>query len=260
MTASAPDPVWTAGTTPAGATAMAAAAGAAVVVGAAAGRPVLVAVVLVLQGLLVVSAVACLVPSWRGGPLLVGAGASLACTVAVVTTDERPLGRVAGVLGLAVVLSVLLELARRDRSRVAAALTVSVSAATLGACLAAYVALRGLPGGAGTVAAAGAGLTVAVPVRRLLARTLAAVPEAVPAAFAVAAAVLAGSLAGTVGDAGPGPGALLALAAAVPALAAEHLVRTSALPTRLAAPVLIALLPVAAAAPTVYLLGRAVGG
>ena len=254
--AAAPTSPRTAGST----AAVALTAGAALLLGGLAGTAALVAVVLAVQALLVASAVSCLVPSWRLGPVVVGAAAALGGTVAVLPGGERPLGRLAGVLGLSLVGAVLLELARRDRSRVTAALTVSLSAATLGVAVASLVALRVLPDGRALVVVAGAALALAVPLRAVVG-ALAGVPAPVAAGVPVLVALAAGALLGLrPGAPGPGGGLLLAAAVAVTALAAERLVARSALPPRWAVPLLAGLLPVAVAGPVAYLVGRAVAG
>ena len=110
-----------------------------------AGRVPLVAAVLVLQLALVAAVLALLDAPAPRGSLVVAAGAALAADV-VVLADDGAVDRLAGVVGLGLVVALLHQLVRRSRSRVTESLAdtlLSVVAVASAACLVALLLVRG---------------------------------------------------------------------------------------------------------------------
>lgn len=190
------------------------------------------------------------VPGSVGGTVLAAAAALSADLVLVTRDDARPLVPVAGVLGLAVLGGFVHQLARRDgRVRLTASLTATLSLVVLVVLGALYLAALDTRGEAALVAVVALGV--------LGARLADSAP--LPALHRAVCAVLAGGVVGALGglltDVGTGPGLLLGLVAAITATAALAVLRDA---TRSALP--SAGLPLVAAAPVAYVLGRLVVG
>ena len=127
---------------------------------ASGGQVPLVAAVVALQGVLVLAVLALLDAPAAGGAAVVACGAGLAAD-ALVVLDEGQVDRLAGVVGLAFVVSLLSQLVRARRSRVTESLADTLLAVVLAvsaACLAALLHADGgeqvLLGALGAAAAA----------------------------------------------------------------------------------------------------------
>ena len=114
---------------------------------ATAGRLPLAVAVLVLQVALVAAVLALLGAPAARGSLVVAVGAALAAD-AVVLADDGEVDRLAGVVGLALVVSLLHQLVRRGRSRVTESLADTLLAVVVVAAAACLVALLSADGGA----------------------------------------------------------------------------------------------------------------
>lgn len=223
----------------------------AVVVGAAAGQGALLVAVAAAQAMLAYGWYAVLVVPGRvvGAAIVLGAG--LAGDVAMVAGDDDPsLGRLAGVLALAALASIVHQLARTDgRHRITASLSATVGASALCVLGAALVAERGaVEGRAVTVvvalAAGGAAIAASVPLAAALA--VAARRTAEYLAYDAAHAAAAGPAADSQGR-------------AVDRQARRVATREARRPAG-AGMLLGPTLPVVLAAPAAYVLGRLLVG
>ncbi|MCU1693811.1 MAG: hypothetical protein JWM64_2902, partial [Frankiales bacterium] len=110
------------------------------------GTTALVVAVVVLQLVLVLGALALVDAPAAGGAFAIAATAGLVGDVLVVR-DDGDVGALAGVVALALVASLLHQLARRARDRVTEALSDTLLVVVLVACAACLPALRALDGG-----------------------------------------------------------------------------------------------------------------
>jgi hypothetical protein len=193
------------------------------------------------------------------------------CDIAVATSDTPDIGRAAVVIGLALLASLVHQLARRPRLGVTMSIAGTMSAAAFALCAACYVALRVESGGDAADIAALLGAGIALAAARLVDLVL---PR--PAILrgsrrgvtglvvGLVLATITGWLYGSGSDAMSGDhGFRIALVAALLALIADlavDAVLTAAPPafTRAASalPPLGMLLPVSMAGPAVYVAGR----
>lgn len=106
----------------------------------------------------------------RGSVGAFGIAVVAAAVIDVVVADNSTadIGRAAPVVGIALIVSLGHQLARRERRGVTLSLAGTVSAVTFGWCAASYVALRGEGSGQDAVAAALFGAGVALAVGRVL--------------------------------------------------------------------------------------------
>jgi hypothetical protein len=102
------------------------------------------------------------------GAFAIAVVAAAVIDVVVADNSTADIGRAAPVVGIAVVVSLAHQLARRERRGVTLSLAGTVSAVTFGWCAASYVALRGEGSGQDAVAAALFGAGVALAVGRVL--------------------------------------------------------------------------------------------
>lgn len=230
--------------------------GAALVLGAVTEPAVLLAAVVLAQGLVVAGWHRSLaVPGARGG-LVVAAVAALASDGLVLAdAGDRPLSAVPGVLALAVLAGLVHQLARRDgRDRLNASLTATVSLAALATLGSIFLAVQDAEGGVALVGAA------AVPAALVVAGRVARQGLRGPgwADLAVMTAATAGAASAVVALGGLSPVPALAVAgtSAVVALAAAVLASRSAAPDIGVG----AALPVVLAGPVAYVLGRLLVG
>lgn len=257
--------------------ALAAGAAAAVVLAgaAAAGRSLLVGCVIATQ--------LGLAASWLRAAAIPALGVPLAITVAVAAAVDLlgqagggdRLGRLAAVVGVAFLGMLLGELVRRDRSRVTDSLVATASAVVLVVMLASPLALAPSSGGravvGATFAAVAAALAVAAVGAALGAAAGGRADNRLGAAATLILAVVAGggvgAAYGSVSQHGPRWGVAVGLAAALFAAAGWALTAGStdhstapraAGALRPSAPVM-ALLPLALAAPVGYAAGRLLG-
>lgn len=225
--------------------------------GAQAGRPALVAVLVPVQAALALAWLAYVgAPAQLSGALLAG-GAGLAGDVLAARRATEVVGALAGVLALCVVAAVAVQLLRRRRLAVTEALAAHVSGVLL--CVSPAL-LVGLCGGnigrdaavAGLVGLA-AGALVGRPLGVLLRRPALATDRGLAGllGWAGAAALAAGALLGRDG---------LLLGAAAGGCAGLTDLAGAGVADRLRALLLGAALPVAAAAPAIYVLGRVLRG
>lgn len=119
--------------------------------------------VFVVQAVLAVAWLSALGVRGGGGAFVIAVGAAAVADVLVATAGDPDVGRAAGVGGVALVVSLLHQLARRPRTAVTASLGGTVSAVALMLCASAFVALRIEGGGDAADAAAllGAGAALA---------------------------------------------------------------------------------------------------
>lgn len=257
--------------------ALAAGAAAAVVLAgaAAAGRSLLVGCVIATQ--------LGLAASWLRAAAIPALGVPLAITVAVAAAVDLlgqagggdRLERLAGVVGVAFLGMLLGELVRRDRSRVTDSLVATASAVVLVVMLASPLALAPSSGGRAVVGATFAAVAAALAVAAVVAAVGAAAggraDNGLGAAATLILAVVAGggvgAAYGSVSQHGPRWGVAVGLAAALFAAAGWALTVGStdhstapraAGALRPSAPVM-ALLPLALAAPVGYAAGRLLG-
>lgn len=257
--------------------ALAAGAAAAVVLAgaAAAGRSLLVGCVIATQ--------LGLAASWLRAAAIPALGVPLAITVAVAAAVDLlgqagggdRLGRLAAVVGVAFLGMLLGELVRRDRSRVTDSLVATASAVVLVVMLASPLALAPSSGGRAVVGATFAAVAAALAVAAVGAVVGAAAggraDNGLGAAATLILAVVAGggvgAAYGSVSQHGPRWGVAVGLAAALFAAAGSALTAGStdhstapraAGALRPSAPVM-ALLPLALAAPVGYAAGRLLG-
>ena len=257
--------------------ALAAGAAAAVVLAgaAAAGRSLLVGCVIATQ--------LGLAASWLRAAAIPALGVPLAITVAVAAAVDLlgqagggdRLERLAGVVGVAFLGMLLGELVRRDRSRVTDSLVATASAVVLVVMLASPLALALSSGGRAVVGATFAAVAAALAVAAVVAAVGAAAggraDNGLGAAATLILAVVAGggvgAAYGSVSQHGPRWGVAVGLAAALFAAAGWALTAGStdhstapraAGALRPSAPVM-ALLPLALAAPVGYAAGRLLG-
>lgn len=119
-------------------------------------------------------------PAHRSGTIAVGVGVAIAGDLLVATREGSSISPVAGTLGVAFVVALSVQLARRDgRDGLTASLASSVAAAGLVACGACLIGLREGRGGASSAVVVGASLAVALVVTRLVDLVLPQ-PAAVP--------------------------------------------------------------------------------
>jgi len=227
-----------------------------VVLAASAGEGVLILAVALVQGCVIAGWHRSLdVPGAIEGAVVAASAAAAADMLVLTAPTDRPLARLPAVLALAVVASLLAQLARRDgRERLVASLTASVCLATYAALpaaqLAALVSEGGVPLVTATVLPAGlVAAADAVTVTR-------SGPRWLRPGLAVVAALATGVVVGAV--TGLTISAAVATAAASGAVgwAGAVLADRSPRPN----PLLRAALPVALAAPVGYVLGRLVVG
>jgi hypothetical protein len=227
------------------------AAGLAVAIGLAAAGPVavLVAALALLQVVVAVRWFATLdiAPAARSGAL-VGAAAAIGADLAVALRDDRhPLAPVTAVLGLAMLVSVLHQLVRRDgRDRLTASLTATVSLAVVGALGSCYLGTQASRDGWAFVAAGVAAAAVAV--------VAAALPG--PEILGSGAGLVAGSasavVVGLLSDLGVRSGGIVGIGCAAAAVVAIAVARRAARPD----PVVAGGLPLLLAAPVAFVLAR----
>lgn len=253
--------------------ALAAGAAAAVVLAgaAAAGRSLLVGCVIATQ--------LGLAASWLRAAAIPALGVPLAITVAVAAAVDLlgqagggdRLERLAGVVGVAFLGMLLGELVRRDRSRVTDSLVATASAVVLVVMLASPLALAPSSGGRAVVGATFAAVAAALAVAAVGAAAGGRADNGLGAAATLILAVVAGggvgAAYGSVSQHGPRWGVAVGLAAALFAAAGWALTVGStdhstapraAGALRPSAPVM-ALLPLALAAPVGYAAGRLLG-
>lgn len=253
--------------------ALAAGAAAAVVLAgaAAAGRSLLVGCVIATQ--------LGLAASWLRAAAIPALGVPLAITVAVAAAVDLlgqagggdRLGRLAAVVGVAFLGMLLGELVRRDRSRVTDSLVATASAVVLVVMLASPLALAPSSGGRAVVGATFAAVAAALAVAAVGAAAGGRADNGLGAAATLILAVVAGggvgAAYGSVSQHGPRWGVAVGLAAALFAAAGWALTAGStdhstapraAGALRPSAPVM-ALLPLALAAPVGYAAGRLLG-
>ncbi|GAA0657567.1 hypothetical protein GCM10009535_40850 [Streptomyces thermocarboxydovorans] len=172
---------------------------------------------------------------------------ALVADVALLATDRSP-AAILGTLGVWVLLSLVLQLrSHADPDERMYGLTATVAAAALAIVASGYLAADTAAVSAGASAVAAAVVARALPL-----------PAAARVLAALASAAGAGALAGAVTDLGGAPGALLGAGAAVCALVG-HRVASYDYPSRFVHFTAGVALPLAAAAPAVYLLGRLAG-
>ncbi len=211
----------------------------------------LAAAVLVVQVVIMISWLEAIgAPGGRGAQVVVLAVAVAADLVLVVPSATRP-GLVLAPLGLSVLAVVGHQLARRGgRLRVVRSLTATSSAAVLVAFVAMLIPLARLDSGdqlviAGLLAAGLCALVVPLPV-----------PGWATAVLSVVAGAACAAGVGAAGSLGGMPGAALGASAALAAAVGAGVARVA----DRSVPALAAALPLATAAPVVYLLGRALLG
>jgi molybdopterin converting factor small subunit len=206
-----------------------------------------------------------------GGGFVIVVGTSAVMDSVLGLETEPDIGRAAGTVGVAFVVCLLYQLARRPRVGVTASLAGAVSAITFAVCAASYIALRVETDGEFAVVAALLGAGVALAVARMVDLAVPR-PAASPGSrrgvagivVGVAAAVLVGWAYGSrCEQLGSDHAARLALVTAVIALIADlaiDSVLAAAPPAddrpRSALPPLAILLPVALAGPAAYVAGR----
>jgi hypothetical protein len=236
------------------------------------GRPALAAVIGVVQVVAALAWLALLDARGGRGATLIALGAAAAGDALVATAPGTQLGRVAGVVGVALLAAFLHQLARRPRPGVGASLSATMSAVLLGAAGTALLAMRGGRGGREAVVAAVLGSAAALVVARLADAAIAR-PLIVPAGtrgwpgavLGVLASVAVGAVYG--GSAPPlteSTGVRIAVAAALLGLVADLVVDAAraGLPPdvderrRSAVLPLAVLLPALVAGPTAYVAGR----
>ena len=200
------------------------------------------------------------VPARLAGAV-VAVAAGVAADVLLTVADRPTGGALAGAVGLAVVATVLGQLARRERSEVTLVLAAQCTAVLLTVGVAALAGARGLPHGRATVAVGLLAIAVTVAVgsmvdlagRRLWLGPTLAGRTLLGALLAVGAAL--GTGAGLRG----GDGVLLALVAAAPAVLADAVAVAVGRP-RPVVRLLAAALPLAAAGPALFLVARVLYG
>lgn len=238
---------------------------------AAAGRSLLVGCVIATQ--------LGLAASWLRAAAIPALGVPLAITVAVAAAVDLlgqagggdRLERLAGVVGVAFLGMLLGELVRRDRSRVTDSLVATASAVVLVVMLASPLALAPSSGGRAVVGATFAAVAAALAVAAVGAAAGGRADNGLGAAATLILAVVAGggvgAAYGSVSQHGPRWGVAVGLAAALFAAAGWALTAGStdhstapraAGALRPSAPVM-ALLPLALAAPVGYAAGRLLG-
>jgi len=238
---------------------------------AAAGRSLLVGCVIATQ--------LGLAASWLRAAAIPALGVPLAITVAVAAAVDLlgqagggdRLERLAGVVGVAFLGMLLGELVRRDRSRVTDSLVATASAVVLVVMLASPLALAPSSGGRAVVGATFAAVAAALAVAAVGAAAGGRADNRLGAAATLILAVVAGggvgAAYGSVSQHGPRWGVAVGLAAALFAAAGWALTAGStdhstapraAGALRPSAPVM-ALLPLALAAPVGYAAGRLLG-
>ncbi|NJP52630.1 hypothetical protein HCJ93_21840 [Streptomyces sp. SBST2-5] len=172
---------------------------------------------------------------------------ALVADVALLATDRSP-AAILGTLGIWVLLSLVLQLrSHAEPDERMYGLTATVAAAALAIVVSGYLAADPAAVTAGAVAVAAAVVARALPL-----------PAAGRVLAAPASAAAVGALAGAVTDLGGAPGALLGAGAAVCALVG-HRVASYDYPSRFVHFTAGVALPLTAAAPAVYLLGRLAG-
>ncbi len=119
-----------------------------------AGRPPLTAALIVVQVLTVLAWLAALGTRGGIGATAIAVAAAVAGDLLLATQDGAAVSRLAPVMGVALVVSLLHQLARRPRDEVTGSVAGTVSAVMLVAASAALIGLRGGPGGREAVAVA----------------------------------------------------------------------------------------------------------
>jgi hypothetical protein len=232
-------------------------AAAALAAGAAGGRPALTAAVLLVQLLLGLCWLTVLQSSLATAAL-VGL-AALACD-SLLLRDDADAGSVAGVIGLALLAAILLQLANSQRRDVTRGLAAAMSGVVLVAAVSLLLPLLQFESGKAVALTALVGVAVAM----VGARLVPGPPELVrPAAFVVAVLV-AGRYGATTEDLAAGSALATAGVAAAFALVTDlGVVRLGSevgVRQRPALRTVAALLPVVAAVPGVYVVGWLIGG
>lgn len=226
--------------------------GGAIVLGAATAPWVLICAVLLVQGLLVAGWHHALdVPGRAGGAVVAGL-AALAADLLVARGDgASTVSAVPAVLALAVLGSLVHQLARRDgRTRVNASLSATVSLAALAGLAATGLAVEELDAGVRLVELAA--VTVALVVSVAVARRRLGGPSWLEPVLVAAVCGLAALVGAAVSDLRAGPALAVAAAAGGAAWVAVLVVAQAASPRAAVA----AALPYALALPVVYLVGR----
>lgn len=235
------------------------------------GMGALVAGLAVVQVVLALAWLAALDVPGGGGPFVIVVMAAGVMDGVLATESEPDIGRAAGVVGVAVVLGLLYQLARRPRVAVTLSFASTLAGVVFALCAASYVALHIEAGGdladAAALLGAGAALAAARLTDRLLPRPVVVAGSRRGVAGLVVgmgAAVLAGWAYGSGrAEIGTDHGIRLAAVAAVIALVADlavdavlHGAPPSDDRSRAALPPLGILLPVVLAGPAAYVAGR----
>ena len=237
-----------------------------------AGPPALGAAVFALQLLLTLAWLAALGVTGGLGAFGIAAGAGVAAVVVLLRSDGAYIGDLVGVVGIAMVASLLHQVARRHRTLVTMSIAGTMSAVLVAVAASTYVALRSGVDGRGATAAGLAGAGAAVLAARLVDAIIAR-PVAVPSGSrgwpGLVAGVAAGCGIGALYAWGAGGLALLdglaiAGVAGACALAADLAVDTGAVVVtvegderqRSALVPTAMFLPLAMAAPAAYVTGR----
>ena len=235
-----------------------------------AGTPALAAGVFCVQVVICLAWLASLGAKGSLGAFGIGVAASAAIDIVLAVSDSPDLGDAAPVVGIALVVALLHQLARRPRRAVTLSLAATMSSVAFAVCAGAYVAL--LAEGSGDLAdvAALLGIGAALGVARLL-DLVVVTPSAFPGSrrgaigivAGAAAAVAVGAAYGSSNALHTGVGLRIAVIAALLALIADvavDAVLTQAPPPderRLSALTpLGVLLPVVLAGPVAYITGR----
>lgn len=226
---------------------------AALAAGAATGRPALAAAILLVQLLLGICWLAVLEASLATAAL-VGL-AALAGDSLLLRDENADAGSVTGVLGLAMLAAILLQLFRRQRRDVTAGLSAALSGVVLVAAVSLLLPLLEFDSGEGVALTALVGVAVAITTARIVPGPAELVR---PAAFVVAAGV-AGRFGATAEDLAAGhalaAGALAAAFALIVDLGVVRVAAEVGVRQRTALRIVAALLPVVAAVPAVYVVG-----
>jgi hypothetical protein len=227
--------------------------------------------VFVVQVVLVLAWLAALDVRGGGGAFVIAVVAAAVADAVVGAAGSPDIGRAAPVAGVAVVVSLLFQLARRPRTAVTASIGGILSAVVFAMCASAYVALRVEGGGDDAVVASLLGAGLALAAGRLV-DLLARHPAVVPGSRRGVAGVLVGlavavgfgwgfgsaadALSGSAGLRLAGVAALLALVADVAVDAVLFAAPPADERARSAIPPLGVLLPVVLAGPASYVAGR----
>jgi hypothetical protein len=218
-----------------------------------AGSVVLLLAVAMVQGLLVAGWYRCVdVPGATGGMLLAGAASGAADLLLLLRDDPRPLAPATGVLGLAMVGTLLHQLVRRpERDRVTASLTATATLTAFAVLTGLFISAEQTRGGASLVA-----VVAVTAVAGRVVDLLPSLPSSVRAPAGVVLGGVVGAGLGSLTVVEAQPGLLLGLGAAASAAVAGAVVRRFPRPDLFTA----GALPLAVAGPVAYVLGRILVG